>query len=67
MRRHLQRLANADPLSDIHIAHLQTCRRCDTAATRLARITDHAVSYAFAPSRHIACALASVVTGFSAH
>jgi RNA polymerase sigma-70 factor (ECF subfamily) len=47
-------------------AHIDRCRRCRTAQTRLLRAAEFATAFTLVPRPHVAHALASVVPGFSA-
>ena len=47
-------------------AHIDACRRCRTAQTRLLRAAEFATAFALVPRPHVAHALASLVPGFSA-
>jgi RNA polymerase sigma-70 factor (ECF subfamily) len=47
-------------------AHIDDCRRCRTAQTRLLRAAEFATAFALVPRPHVAHALASLVPGFSA-
>jgi RNA polymerase sigma factor (sigma-70 family) len=48
-------------------AHLQTCRPCRQARTRLARAANLAGTLALVPGTHVADAIAGLVPGFSPH
>ena len=47
-------------------AHIDACRRCRTAQTRLLRAAEFATAFALVPGPHVAHGLASLVPGFSA-
>jgi RNA polymerase sigma factor (sigma-70 family) len=47
-------------------AHIDACRRCRTAQTRLLRAAEFATAFTLVPRPHVAHALASMVPGFSA-
>ena len=47
-------------------AHIDACRRCRTAQTRLLRAAEFATAFTLVPRPHVAHALASLVPGFSA-
>jgi predicted transcriptional regulator len=47
-------------------AHIDACRRCRTAQTRLLRAAEFATAFSLVPRPHVAHALASLVPGFSA-
>jgi hypothetical protein len=47
-------------------AHIDRCRRCRTAQTRLLRAAEFATAFTLVPRPYVAHALASVVPGFSA-
>lgn len=47
-------------------AHIDACRRCRTAQTRLLRAAEFATAFSLVPGPHVAHALASLVPGFSA-
>jgi len=61
-----QALVDGRPLESGESAHVDRCRRCRTARSRLLRATEFATAFALVPRPHVAHAIASVVPGFSA-
>ncbi|HEU0194290.1 MAG TPA: sigma-70 family RNA polymerase sigma factor [Gaiellales bacterium] len=59
-------LVDGRPLDRGESAHVDRCRRCRTARSRLLRATEFATAFALVPRPHVAHAIASVVPGFSA-
>jgi RNA polymerase sigma factor (sigma-70 family) len=61
-----QALVDSRQLASGESAHVEHCRRCRTARSRLLRATEFATALALVPRPHVAHAIASVVPGFSA-
>jgi RNA polymerase sigma factor (sigma-70 family) len=61
-----QALVDSRQLATGESAHVEHCRRCRTARSRLLRATEFATVLALVPRPHVAQAIASVVPGFSA-
>ena len=61
-----ERLCEGAPLAPLQMRHLDTCRRCSTARSRLAQATGIAAAMLLVPRAHVAQALASTIPGFTA-
>ncbi len=61
-----QALVDSRQLVTGESSHVEHCRRCRTARSRLLRATEFATVLALVPRPHVAHAIASVVPGFSA-
>ena len=61
-----QALVDSRQLAAGESSHVEHCRRCRTARSRLLRATEFATVLALVPRPHVAQAIASVVPGFSA-
>ena len=61
-----QALVDSRQLAAGESSHVEHCRRCRTARSRLLRATEFATMLALVPRPHVAQAIASVVPGFSA-
>ena len=61
-----QALVDSRQLAAGESSHVEHCRRCRTARSRLLRATEFATALALVPHPHVAHAIASVVPGFSA-
>jgi RNA polymerase sigma factor (sigma-70 family) len=61
-----QALVDSRQLAATESSHVEHCRRCRTARSRLLRATEFATVLALVPRPHVAQAIASVVPGFSA-
>ncbi len=60
-----RRLVDLAELASGQLKHLNNCRRCRTAQSRLARATGLAGALALAPSLHVAHDLSGAIPGFS--
>ena len=60
------RLCEGAALAPLQVRHLETCRRCSTARSRLARATGIAAAMVLVPRAHVAQALAGTIPGFTA-
>jgi RNA polymerase sigma-70 factor (ECF subfamily) len=60
------RLCEGASLAPPQLQHLETCRRCSAAGSRLATATGIAAAMLLVPRAHVAQALASTIPGFTA-
>lgn len=60
------RLCEGASLAPLQLRHLETCRRCSAAGSRLAGATSVAAAMLLVPRAHVAQALASTIPGFTA-